>query len=69
MGDIKAHLVGGDHTLLATPEQGEDAAKKAYRDALEDTDTPSSIREVLVQQQPHIAASHDKVKAFRDSTK
>jgi uncharacterized protein (TIGR02284 family) len=34
-GDIKAHLGGGDHMLLETAEQGEDAAKKAYRDALE----------------------------------
>jgi uncharacterized protein (TIGR02284 family) len=67
--DIKAHLGGGDHTLLETAEQGEDAAKKAYKEALEDPDTQSSIREILVRQQSHIAASHDKVKAFRDSTK
>jgi uncharacterized protein (TIGR02284 family) len=66
--DLKAHLGGGDHTLLETAEQGEDAAKKAYAEALEDQDIHSSIREVLVKQQSHIAASHDKVKAFRDST-
>jgi uncharacterized protein (TIGR02284 family) len=68
-GDVKAHLGGGDHTLLETAEQGEDAAKKAYKDALEDQDIHSSIREILVRQQSHIAASHDKVKAFRDSKK
>jgi uncharacterized protein (TIGR02284 family) len=68
-GDVKAHLGGGDHTLLETAEQGEDAAKKAYKEALEDQDIHSSIREVLVRQQSHIAASHDKVKALRDSTK
>jgi uncharacterized protein (TIGR02284 family) len=67
-GDVKAHLGGGDHTLLDTAEQGEDAAKKAYKEALEDQDVHSSIREVLVRQQSHIAASHDKVKALRDST-
>src|SRR5271154_2592951 len=27
-GDVKAKLGGGDHTLLATAEQGEDAAKE-----------------------------------------
>ena len=43
-GDIKAHLGGGDHTLLETAEQGEDAAKKAYKEALEDPDIPSSIQ-------------------------
>ena len=68
-GDVKAHLGGGDHTLLDTAEQGEDAAKKAYKEALEDQDIHSSIREVLVRQQSHIAASHDKVKALRDSKK
>jgi uncharacterized protein (TIGR02284 family) len=68
-GDLKAHLGGGDHTLLETAEQGEDAAKKAYKEALEDPDIHSSVREVLVKQQSHIAASHDKVKALRDSKK
>jgi uncharacterized protein (TIGR02284 family) len=68
-GDLKAHLGGGDHTLLETAEQGEDTAKKAYKEALEDKDIHSSIREILVRQQSHITASHDKVKAFRDSTK
>jgi uncharacterized protein (TIGR02284 family) len=68
-GDLKAHLGGGDHTLLETAEQGEDAAKKAYKEALEDPDIHSSVREVLVKQQSHIAASHDKVKSLRDSKK
>jgi uncharacterized protein (TIGR02284 family) len=68
-GEIKAHLGGGDHTLLETAEQGEDAAKKAYSEALEDKDVHGSIREILIRQQSHIAAAHDKVKAFRDSTK
>ncbi|MGI4827056.1 MAG: PA2169 family four-helix-bundle protein [Janthinobacterium lividum] len=68
-GDVKAHLGGGDHTLLETAEQGEDAAKKAYQEALADTTISSSIRAILQQQQPHILESHNKVKAFRDSTK
>lgn len=65
-GDLKANLGGGDHTLLETAEQGEDVAKKAYKEALEDTNLPSSVRTVLQKQQPHIQASHDKVKAYRD---
>lgn len=68
-GDIKARLGGGDHTLLETAEQGEDAAKKAYQEALADTTISSSIRSVLQQQQTHIIESHNKVKAYRDSTK
>ena len=66
-GDLKAKLGGGDHTLLETAEQGEDAAKKAYKEALEDTSLPASVRSVLQTQQHHIQASHDKVKALRDS--
>ena len=68
-GDLKANLGGGDHTLLETAEQGEDAAKKAYKEALEDVSLSSTVRAVLQQQQTHIQSSHDKVKAFRDSTK
>ena len=67
-GDLKANLGGGDHTLLETAEQGEDAAKKAYSAALADTDLSSSTRSLLQTQQQHILASHDKVKAMRDST-
>lgn len=68
-GDLKAHLGGGEHTLLETAEQGEDAAKKAYEEALRDPNIQSSVRQVLLKQQDHILASHEKVKAFRDSTK
>lgn len=67
-GDLKANLGGGDHTLLETAEQGEDAAKKAYKEALEDTSVSGALRSILLRQQPHIQASHDKVKALRDST-
>ncbi len=66
-GDMKAHLGGGDHTLLETAEQGEDAAKKAYKDALEDISVPAPIRTLLAEQQSHIVESHDKVKALRDT--
>ena len=67
-GDVKAHLGGGDHTLLETAEQGEDAAKKAYKDALE-KDLPLNVRELLETQYAHIQKSHDYVKAARDNSK
>lgn len=65
-GDLKAKLGGGDHTLLETAEQGEDAAKKAYDEALGASDLDTSVRTVLSKQQPHILASHNKVKGYRD---
>jgi uncharacterized protein (TIGR02284 family) len=66
-GDIKAKLgMGSDHELLATAEQGEDVAKKAYADALEH-DLPMPIRQLLTEQQGHILNSHDYVKSHRDA--
>jgi uncharacterized protein (TIGR02284 family) len=65
-GDVKAKLGGGDHTLLATAEQGEDSAKEAYKKALAEADISAVVRETLMKQQIHILQSHDQVKAFRD---
>ena len=67
-GDLKAKLGGGDHTLLETAEAGEDVAKKAYKDALENT-LPEPIRQLLTEQQAHISASHDYVRNARDASK
>ena len=67
-GDIKAHLGGGDHTLLETAEQGEDTAKKAYMDALQ-KELPAPVKQLLTTQYEHIQKSHDYVKAARDSSK
>lgn len=64
-GDIKAKLGGGDHTLIATAEQGEDEAKKAYKEALEQ-DLPLPLRQLLAEQQSHIMISHDYVRDTRD---
>ena len=63
---LKARLGGGDHTLLETAEQGEDEAKKAYKDALEH-DLPLPIRQLLTEQQAHVLSSHDYVRNHRDA--
>ncbi len=65
-GELKAKLGGGDHALLETAEQGEDEAKKAYKEALEH-DLPLPIRQLLSEQQTHILSSHDYVKNHRDA--
>jgi uncharacterized protein (TIGR02284 family) len=67
-GDLKAHLGGGDHSLLETAEAGEDSAKKAYQEALE-KELPLPIKQMLTTQYAHIQTSHDYVKAARDSRK
>ena len=67
-GDLKAKMGIGttDHSLLETAEQGEDVAKKAYKDALEHN-LPLPIRQLLTEQQAHIQTSHDYVKSHRDA--
>jgi uncharacterized protein (TIGR02284 family) len=67
-GDIKARLGGGDHTLLETAEAGEDAAKKAYQEALK-KELPLPIKQLLDTQYAHIQISHDYVKAERNRRK
>jgi uncharacterized protein (TIGR02284 family) len=67
-GELKAQLGGGDHTILATAEEGEDAAKKVYAEALAKY-LPHPVRELLTRQAAHIQESHDFVKAARDSGK
>jgi uncharacterized protein (TIGR02284 family) len=65
---LKAKLGGGDHTLLETAEQGEDEAKQAYHEALEQ-DLPLPIRQLLTEQQAHILVSHDYVRDHRDGVR
>jgi uncharacterized protein (TIGR02284 family) len=53
-----------DHTLLVTAEQGEDAAREAYDNAMSSY-LPDPIRRLLMTQAQHIQTSHDFVKAAR----
>lgn len=68
--DIKATFGGNDrHSILAECERGEDAIKKAYKDALQENDLGTEVREALLKQQDGITASHDAIKALRDAQK
>ena len=69
--DVKATFTGKDrHAILASCEYGEDAAQKAYKEALAssaeiDTDT----RQLIVKQQETLKISHDLIKKYRDMNK
>src|SRR5260370_36967229 len=65
-GDLKSKLGGGDHSLLETAEQGEDEAKKAYADAL-NQDLPLPVRQLVAEQQAHVLTAHDYVRSERDA--
>jgi uncharacterized protein (TIGR02284 family) len=67
--DVKALFSGSDRkAILAECERGEDAIKKAYRDALssEYTLAPEASQLVSTQAQA-IGQAHDRIKALRDS--
>jgi len=63
---IKSRFIGGDHTLLVTAEQGEDAVTEVYCKALE-TYLPTSIREILTAQGAHIELVHEFLRTERDA--
>ena len=64
---VKAVFSGESrHAVLANCEFGEDAAQKAYKEALESDHLPAFIREMLVRQQEVLKASHDEVRDLRN---
>jgi uncharacterized protein (TIGR02284 family) len=66
--DLKAALTShDDHAVLAEAERGEDAAKAAYKDALEH-DLPAPIRDMVSVQAAEVQRTHDEVKRLRDAT-
>lgn len=67
-GDLMAKVGGGDHALLETPEDGEDATIKAYSDAMKEF-LPLPVRQMLTTQLAHIQTSHDYIKTARDAHK
>lgn len=68
--DVKAVFTGHDrHAVLASCEKGEDAAQRAYDSALTVDDLPDYLRQILIEQQQTLKASHDRIKALRDQAK
>lgn len=68
--DVKALFGGSDRaSILAEAERGEDAIKKAYKDALSSGELTSDEAEVVSTQAQKIYAAHDQIKALRDAAK
>ena len=65
--DIKAVFTGHDReTVLENCEFGEDAAKRAYKMALETEGLAGHLVALISSQQTAQKAAHDRVKAIRD---
>jgi uncharacterized protein (TIGR02284 family) len=66
--NIKSAVTGQDEgAILNEAERGEDSAKNAYKDALEQN-LPANILSVVQNQYSAVQTAHDNVKAWRDGT-
>ncbi len=69
--DVKATFAGKDRqAILESCEFGEDAAQKAYREALaSDAEINAETRQLITDQQSSLRTSHDLIKKYRDAQK
>lgn len=66
--DIKSAFSGKSRkSVLENCEYGEDAAQKAYDEALKtDAPLPAETRQLIVNQKTSLKASHDTIRQYRD---
>ena len=66
--DVKAVFSGHDRqSALESCEGGEDAAQKAYKEALaSDAEMDADVRQLITSQQSELKTSHDLIKKYRD---
>lgn len=68
--DVKSTFSSNDrYAILASCEHGEDAAQKAYKDALSDEILSGDIRRLIENQKASLRISHDTIKKYRDMNK
>jgi uncharacterized protein (TIGR02284 family) len=69
--DVKVSFSGNDRqAILESCEFGEDAAQKAYKDALaSDAEMDADTRQLITNQQAALKTSHDLIKKYRDAHK
>ena len=66
--DVKASFGGDDRKgVLASCEFGEDAAQRAYKDALAEDDLTIDVRATIESQKAILRQAHDKIKMMRDT--
>jgi len=65
--NLKSVVTGMDETaILEECERGEDAAKKAYEDALE-KDLPADVRSIIDRQYQGVKENHDRIRDLRNT--
>jgi len=67
--DLKAAFTGKDReTILSSCEYGDNAAIDTYRDALDESEISSSLREILTRQMNSIQRTHDSLSQYLRSS-
>lgn len=65
--DVKAAITGQSRkAILASCEFGEDAAQRAYDEALEESELAGDLRKLVTDQKTRLKKAHDKIKNMRD---
>jgi uncharacterized protein (TIGR02284 family) len=65
--DVKAVFTGHDRkAVLDNCEAGEDAAQRAYKEALAEENLSAHLRSLITEQKAQLKLSHDEIKALRD---
>jgi uncharacterized protein (TIGR02284 family) len=68
--DVKNVFTGSDRTsILESCEFGEDAAQRAYNEALDNDDLDVNTRQIIMDQKDKLKTAHDTVKRYRDMHK
>ena len=68
--DVKNTFTGKDRkSILESCEYGEDAAQKAYDDALGDDDLDTDLRSVIIKQKSELLQSHNVIRGYRDAAR
>ncbi len=58
-GDVRAKLGGDDYGYVAQLEESEDRMLHAFKDVLEDKDTPLPVKEAVRKHLPTVKEQHD----------
>lgn len=65
--DFKSELGGGDVTILASVESGEDSAKAAFEKVLHEPNLRDDLATLIRRQLTSIVAAHDHVHSLQDA--
>ena len=65
--DIKTTFTTDNRrAVLENSESGEDAAQRAYEEALKNEELPADVRQIILAQKTSLKASHDIIRRQRD---